>query len=289
MNLAVSTILLAASLVVVSSQSCIGSNQGHWVSATDGNVPEGAVAGGVDKGRTLYICRSNGISGKIFESSPCYYAENKKEIRASTYEVLTDLAGVWISPVGSNYPCNMLETSDGMYSCRVTYKKAMTIGKFENGICIIPYGGKSHKFKKNFEVFTAVSENVVLNQGADSAVFDLSGQYLTFQLKSGSESVVSVGNGNNMMFRVAIGALKNSVVSIGLFGQPYAVVESTPTILSDTEFNSYWLRWTSGNKLEFGKEGNSKPLATYANSGVKDINSFQLYSTFGASEWNVPQ
>lgn len=289
MNWQISATLFLAGLVAVTSQSCLGSNQAHWVDASGGFVPPGAVAGGVDKKRTEYICRSNGVSGKIFDNAPCYYAENQKEIHSNTYEVLTDVAGVWISPVGSNLPCNILETGNSMYSCRVAYKKTMTIGKFYNGNCIIPYGGKSNSFQKDFEVFTALPEKVALQQGQDSSVYNLSGQYFTFQLRADNEGVVNFGNGSNMLFRVAIGALKNSVVSIGPANQPYEIVQSTPHILSDSEFSSYWIRWTSGNKLEFGKESNNKPLATYTNSGVKDINSFRLSSTLGNSEWNIPQ
>lgn len=288
MNWTVIAVLLVSSLVVVTSQSCLGSNQGRWVSASYGFVPRGAVVGANDTQRTLYICRSNGISGKIYKTSPCYYAENKKEISGNPYEVLTDLAGVWISPVGSKYPCNMLMTGNNLYSCRVWYKKTLTIGKLENGICIIPYGGKSQQFGKNFEVFTALTENIRLKEGQYSSVYNLSGQYFTFQVKADNKCVVNFGKGGDMSFRVMIGGMKNSVVAIGPVDRPYEVVESAANILSDTELNSYWIRWTSKNKLEFGSEGNNKPLVAYTYFGIKDINSFQLFSAFGESEWNVP-
>lgn len=289
MNWTTGAIFLISSLVFVTSQSCLSSNIGHWVSAEDGFVPPGAVVGGVDKERPLYICRSHDICGKIYDHSSCYYAESKKEIKDNHYEVLTDVAGVWISPVSTKYPCNMLMTGDNLYSCRVTYKKALTIGKLEKGICIIPYGGKSHKFKKDFEVFTALSVNLTLKQKQYSSVYNLTGEYLTFQLKAGNECVVYFGKGDTMLIRVAIGGLNNSVVSIGPAGQPYEVIQPAANILSDSKFNSFWTRWISKNTLEFGREGDNKPLAKYTRIGVKDIDSFQLYSTFGNSEWKVPQ
>lgn len=287
-TVAVGAIFLISSLVVVSSQTCLSSHTGHWVTAKNGFVPPGAVVGGVDKERPLYICRSHDVCGKIFDHSSCYYAENKKEIKDNNYEVLTDIAGVWVSPVGAKYPCNMLMTGHNLYSCRVTYKKALTIGKLEKGICIIPYGGKSHNFKKDFEVFTALPVYITFQPKQYSSIYNLSGNYLTFQLKSDNECVLNLGKGESMLIRVAIGGLNNSVVSIGPVGLPYEVIQPAANILSDTKFNSFWIRWISKNTLEFGSEGNNKPLAKYTRIGVNDINSFQLNSTFGNSEWNVP-
>lgn len=286
MNWSVKSMFLTISLVVV---ALLVPCQAEWVSARDGFVPQGAVVGGMDKGRILYICRSNGISGKIFESSSCYYTEGKKEISGNSYEVLTNITGIWISPVGTNYPCNMLKTGDNLYSCRIRYRRTLTVGKLEKDICLIPYGGKSHEFKKHFEVFTALPRKVYLNQNEKSSLYGLNGQYFTFQLKARDECIMNFGNGKDMLFRVAIGALKNSVVSIGPYGQPYKVVERAPNVLNSTDFSSYWIRWTTRNTLEFGRLGNMKPLARYSCIGIKKINSFQLHSTSGDSEWNIPE
>lgn len=294
MNLKITAVLLIATCVVdfASAQSCLPTKGvGKWVRARDGVVPDNAVAGGLEKDRTQYICRSGGICGKIMDGTPCYYAYYNEESYDDSYDVLTDVTGVWvpIAVTGSNLPCNTLKTGTAanvpLYSCRVMYKKYLTLGKLENNVCSIGYRGDIHKYKKNYEIFTAVTENVQLTKDREITL-NAEGKFFAFQLKADDEAVVTLGNGDNMLCSVAIGALENSVVSVGPPSSKYDNFTPAAGILSSSEFKSYWIRW-NGDKLEFGKEGVLKPLITYKNSAVKNINSLRLSSTFGDSEWKI--
>lgn len=295
MNTKIAILIATYCLVVerVSSSSCLGTKGlGKWVRSQDGWVPPGAVSGGLDKGRTQYICRAGGISGKVLISEPCYYAYYKKEDRDFTYDVLTNVSGVWVHVIPPHLPCNILKTGTAqnvpLYSCRATYKKTLTIGKLENGVCIIPYGGDIKKFKKDYEVFTADPQTVTLDKGNHSILYGPNGKYFSFQLKADNEAIVSFGTAEKMLFRVAIGALQNSVVSIGPANSPYEEFRSSPGILNPTDFKSFWIRWTT-NELEFGFEGDLKKFISYRSSAIQDISSIQLSSSFGPSEWKIPQ
>lgn len=281
--------LLAILLVfdIASSQSCLGSTGlGKWVRAKNGEIPNGAVSGGLDKKRTQYICRSGGICGKVMEKSACYVAYYKEESADETYDVLTDVSGVWVPILDKTLPCNTLKTgnfaSDPLYSCRIKYKKTLTIGKVENNVCIIPYGGTIHKYKKNYEVFTAVPESVETNQG-NHIILKGDGKYFAFQLKSTNGANVSFGKNRDLLYSVNLGM---SAVSIGPIESPNAYTKNASELLSDNEFKSYWIRWFS-DKLEIGVEGNLKPLISYTNKGVKEIDTIQL-SSLDASEWKIP-
>lgn len=297
MNFKISAILLIATCVVVervSSSSCLGTkNLGKWVRTKEGNVPPGAVSGGIDKGRTQYICRTGGICGKIVIGSPCYYAYYKKEDYDFTYDVLTNVSGVWVPVIPPHFPCNILRTgifqNDPLYSCRAKYKKTVTLGKLENNVCIISYGGGIQKFKKNYEVFTGVPEPVILTKGNPSILYGPNGKYFIFQVQADNEVLISFGTEEKMLFRVAIGALQNSVVSIGLADAPYEVLKHFKSVLSPTDFKSFWIRWTTNTKLEVGFEDNLDAAISYSHSAVQDISSIQLSSSFGPSEWKIPQ
>lgn len=293
MNTIVSFILLIAVCSLVnfaSSQSCLGKKGlGKWVRARDGVVPAGAIPGGYEKDKTQYICRSGGICGNIMESTPCNYAYYKEASSDDSYDVLTDVFGVWAPVIAPNLPCNSLKTGnivgDSLYSCRVLYKKSLILGKVENNVCIINYKGSIQKFKKDYEIFTAVPESLEVLKGKEVS-FIAEGKYFAFQLKADDEAVVTFGVGDEVFYSVAIGALENSVVSIGPQSSKYDLFKSAPGILSGSQFRSFWIRWTS-NKLEFGKEGDLKELITYKTKEVKNIDSIRLSSTFGNSEWKI--
>lgn len=293
MNWKISAILFIATFSLVdftSSQSCLGSKGlGKWVRARDGVVPAGAVSGGFEQNRIQYICRTGGICGNIMESTPCYYAYYNEESSDNSYDVLTGVDGVWVPVVTSNLPCNSLKTGNepgaSLYSCRAWYKDYLIIGKLENNVCIIAYHGKIYKHKTDYEVFAAVPESVELSKGQE-IILKADGNFFDFQLKADDEAVVTFGHGNSMLYSVAIGALENSVVSIGPADSMYDNFQTAAGILSGSEFKSYWIRWTR-DKLEFGKEGELKPLITYKNKGIKNIDSIRLSSTFGSSEWKI--
>jgi hypothetical protein len=68
----------------------------HWVGASNGAIPAGAVAGGSEPGRTLYICRArynNGLHpGKVVAQN-CNIGWGGKEILVRSYEVMVASSG----------------------------------------------------------------------------------------------------------------------------------------------------------------------------------------------------
>jgi hypothetical protein len=64
---------------------------GHWISASGGSVPPGAVAGGYENGHSLFICRTHYGSGvhpgKVVATN-CNIGYGGKEIAVAQYEVL---------------------------------------------------------------------------------------------------------------------------------------------------------------------------------------------------------
>lgn len=76
--------------VITEETNITGGGTLQWVPAANGEVPPGAVNGGI--GQTLYVCRAlyNGAvhPGKIFGKT-CHFSSNYRHIEASNYEVLT--------------------------------------------------------------------------------------------------------------------------------------------------------------------------------------------------------
>jgi len=63
----------------------------RWVAATGGQVPAGAVTGGQEPGRTLYICRANfegGVHPGKLVGSNCNIGYGGREVEVRNYEVL---------------------------------------------------------------------------------------------------------------------------------------------------------------------------------------------------------
>jgi hypothetical protein len=64
---------------------------GHWISASGGSVPPGAVSGGYENGHLLFICRTHYGSGvhpgKVVGTN-CNIGYGGKEIAVAQYEVL---------------------------------------------------------------------------------------------------------------------------------------------------------------------------------------------------------
>lgn len=290
-GIAILLITVSSVVDIVLSQSCLGKKGlGKWVRAREGAVPTGAISGGYEKDNKMqYICRSAGTCGNVMESTPCYYTYNKEYSSDDSYDVLTDVAGVWVPVVPPNLPCNILKTGGAanafLYSCRAFYKKQLIIGKFQNNVCIIGYKGALYNYKRYYEIFTAVPEHLRIARGKNISL-KADGKYFAFQLKADNESVVTFGNGDEMLYSIAIGALDNSVVSIGPANSIYDKFKISSDILSSSQFKSFWIRW-SNKKLDFGKEGDLIELVSYKAKGADKIDSIHISSSFGESEWKI--
>ncbi len=130
----------------------------HWIAASNGAIPEGAVAGGVDtNGATLYICRDhfnpNDLHpGKIRAGFPgCKIGYGGVEYDRPNYEVLVSRwAANWQNMTGQQLPQANPETLIGgyettgapLYLCRAHYQ-GIHPGKFRSGFqsCKFTYSG----------------------------------------------------------------------------------------------------------------------------------------------------
>jgi hypothetical protein len=129
----------------------------EWVDARGGHVPSGAIIGGWEPGRTLYVCRGwyrGGMHpGKIVGSN-CNIGWGGNEVLLDPYEVLR----------GDNQRVRWVDASDGgvppgafsggyepgrpdLYICRVSYR-GIQPGKIVGSNCNIGYGGKELVFSQ---------------------------------------------------------------------------------------------------------------------------------------------
>jgi len=126
-----------------------------WVSASGGEVPEGALVGGEDNGNPLYIARAEHsdaiIPGKLLaEHGVAYIPWGGEEHAKESYEVLVmaEDAASWVDASGDTIPENAVQagsSADGeaLYVGRVTHEGALTVGKFHpsHACMYISYGG----------------------------------------------------------------------------------------------------------------------------------------------------
>lgn len=288
----VSTKILACFTLALSS--CFA----EWIRASHGFLPPKSLVGGFDvDNQDLYICRADGVNGK-FSKKPgvCRYPWRGHEVERNTYEILTDVHGVWAPVTPPNFPTNQLMTSvsngNPVYSCRVhyvdqDYNRSLTIGKVDGGKAFIGYAQRELKCGKdlscdNYEVFTAVP-----NIPKASMVYELSGQYLTFKVSAEGEVYILLGIHNQLKYKLTIGAMSNTVTSIGKIRSPNELVVKSETILDQFKMKAFWLRWTSQNILEFGIEGQVKPLLSYNKPGVHEIDSVEFAPVEG-NQWQIP-
>ena len=78
-----------------------------WVKAVNGQIPKGAVEGGVVEGKTIYICRayySNGTHpGKTWENA-CNIGWGGKEVAVKDFEVLVSKGSGYYPPYKPDKP-----------------------------------------------------------------------------------------------------------------------------------------------------------------------------------------
>jgi hypothetical protein len=127
----------------------------RWVQASDGAIPDGAVAQGYEAdGESLWVCRASlngGVHpGKVrgaFGAANIPYGG--AELKVRDYEVLMD-AGEWVADQGGNIPQGAAAwgheaNGEGLFVARaVVVGGDLHPGKIraEFGAANIPYGGK---------------------------------------------------------------------------------------------------------------------------------------------------
>ncbi|KAL5291222.1 hypothetical protein ACFFRR_010560 [Megaselia abdita] len=266
------------------------------VSASSGHIPSGAVYGGVDRGRSIFLCiasaqsKTGDLVGKLAETlSDCIYGEAGKEFYISDYKVPVNLDGVWVPVFPPELPCNAIPFGtfkEAMYAGRIHIDNTITTGSVIKGVAYIPYGGRTDTIYSNYEIFTAVSKKLSLNKG-NSNRFPTIGKYLTFKLKADDEVAIYFGIKKVNHFVVTLGA-KNSM-SIGTIYYPFYTNTRAPSDLNENVHKGYWIRWTNAEYLEFGREGDIFPILTLKDEMVSKIDSVLFASPNGASEWILPE
>lgn len=154
---------VALALTAVAASGGVASAQDadlHWVRAQGGEVPPGAIIGGWEPGRTLYVCRGwyrRGMHpGKIVGSN-CNIGWGGSEVLLYHYEVL----------VGDNSEVSWVDASYGgvpdgavsggyepgrpyLYICRA-YHEGWQPGKLVGENCNFGYGG-AELLSPNYQV-----------------------------------------------------------------------------------------------------------------------------------------
>jgi len=125
---------------------------GTWVGARNGQVPSGAIAGGSERGRTLYICRApyrGGLHPGKLVGRNCNIGWGGKEVTLSTYEVLVRRGGPgpnWAAARNGQVPGGAVrgggEGGRTLYVCRARYSGGIHPGKLVGRNCNIGWGGK---------------------------------------------------------------------------------------------------------------------------------------------------
>jgi len=135
-----------------------------WIPASNGELPPGAVEGGMD-GEPTFVARARHegdlIPAKFVPSHRVAYVPYAGgEHPHSEYEVLAGCNPRWVPTQGNNIPPQAVpagQTSDGetLFVGRVNHDGALTIGKVQpsHGVCYCPYGGQEMAFQ-SYEILT---------------------------------------------------------------------------------------------------------------------------------------
>lgn len=156
----INRITTAALVGLVSALLSSGANA-EWVSARNGDVPEGTLISGQESnGEKLYECRANykgGVHpGKVRKAfGACNIGWGGKEVAIKQYETYV----VWKRASNGEVPSTAIvggSESDGtkIYICRGNYNGGVHPGKVrsEFGACNISWGGNEVKLNP-YEVF----------------------------------------------------------------------------------------------------------------------------------------
>ncbi len=149
----------------------------RWAAGRNGSLPAGAVKGGREPGRDLYVCRARhqgGLHpGKVVARN-CNISWGGKEIEKNAYEVLLgDSAKVsWINASNGRVPSGGFiagrERGRNLYLCRAGHRGGTHPGKVHLKWCHFGWGGKEI-LKKNYQVLVpgksrpAKSDKITVN------------------------------------------------------------------------------------------------------------------------------
>ena len=136
-----------------------------WKAGSGGSVPSGAISGGSEPGRTLWVCRAsynNGVHpGKIVAQN-CNIGWGGKEITLRNYEVLTGNSSAvrWVAASNGAIPAGAVaggsEPGRTLYICRARYNNGVHPGKVVANNCNIGWGG-AERLINSYEVLVASS------------------------------------------------------------------------------------------------------------------------------------
>lgn len=122
-----------------------------WIFGTNGYVPPGAIVGGQEPGRTLYICHAwygGGLHpGKIVGAN-CNIGWGGNEVTLNSYEVLIgdNAQARWVDDAFGGIPAGAVSGGSepgrpSLYICRAAYK-GWQPGKVVGENCNFGYGGE---------------------------------------------------------------------------------------------------------------------------------------------------
>ena len=136
-----------------------------WQNGSGGSVPSGAIAGGSEPGRTLWVCRASyngGLHpGKIVAQN-CNIGWGGREITLRNYQVLTGNSSAvrWVAASNGAIPAGAVaggaEPGRTLYICRARYNNGLHPGKVVAQNCNIGWGGKEI-LVRSYEVMVASS------------------------------------------------------------------------------------------------------------------------------------
>ena len=139
--------------------------QVQWLPASNGEFPTGAVTGGEEKGRQIYICKAQYKTGyypgKII-GKYCNISWQGREITVPNYQVLVSLNNsgwhpIWQNASNGEIPdgavAGGIEKGRQIYICKVKYKDGFHPGKLDGNSCYITWGGREFKIP-DYQVLT---------------------------------------------------------------------------------------------------------------------------------------
>lgn len=266
------------------------------IETSNGQIPHGAVYGGFDRGRSMFLCLAKAQSGngeligKLAETQQvCFYGEEDKEFSTPDYKAVTNVDGVWVPVIPPEVPCNMIQFATFLekqvYAGRINIDNTLTMGSVIGSTAYIPYGGRNQIKKNEYEVFSAVSKKLDVN--GNSNRFATTGKYLTFKVKSGDEVAIYLGLRKVNHFVITIGA--KGTIAVGTVYYPFYTNTRAASDLNENVGKGFWVRWTTRDYLEFGREGDIIPILTLKDENVFKIDSVVFSSPNGASEWLLPE
>lgn len=293
MKFLLAIVIFYITLQISDSSTCLGNaGLGTWIRVANGTIPpNGVIAGYNSVDDPLYICRFNGVNGKLSTKSyrKCLSVINGKPASSDEYEILTGVTSVWVPVTSSEFPCNQLQTGviNGLpsYSSRGRHNGELSVGQVSQGKSYI--GDNSTVFPiDQYEILTAAP--IALSN--NNLYYGLNGNILSFRVRGSRDTLIWLGVGNNFTFRITIGFLMNTLTAIGTRDDPSASLISTRGILHPTEFRGFWVRLTTCNDIEFGKEGDLGPLLTFNNPDIHKINSVKFgdLGNWDGSYWMIP-